>query len=290
MFFKNFLIVGGDKRNAALARQLAGMGTRVRVFGFEGLSARHKGGLRECDGLAQGTAWADVIIGPTPCCGRGNFLNMPFHGRGVTVEALLANLGPEQIFIAGLMGPEVLALAAKAGVRAIDMLQREDLAVLNAVIAAEGALQLAMAETDITLNGSDVMVLGYGRVGKMLCKMLAGIGARVRVAVRSPEKAAAARVFGYCGVYPEELPEYLANVQVIFNVATGVILNESNLRYVPRCCVLVDLASAPYAIDRHARGAEGLKIIRALSLPGKSAPATTAKYICEAIHEILNGL
>ena len=41
--------------------------------------------------------------------------------------------------------------------------------------------------TDITIHGSNVLVLGYGRIGKSLSRMLKGIGAKVTVEARKEE-------------------------------------------------------------------------------------------------------
>ena len=51
---------------------------------------------------------------------------------------------------------------------------------------AEGAIQLAMEELPITLHGARVLVIGYGRLGRVLADRLAGLKARVSVAVCRP--------------------------------------------------------------------------------------------------------
>lgn len=53
------------------------------------------------------------------------------------------------------------------------------MAVLNAIPTAEGAIQIAMEEMPVTIHGSKALVLGFGRVGKTLAKMLDGIGAKL---------------------------------------------------------------------------------------------------------------
>ena len=56
--------------------------------------------------------------------------------------------------------------------------------VLNAIPTAEGAIQIAMEEMPVTIHGSKAFVLGFGRVGETLAKMLNGIGAKTYVAAR----------------------------------------------------------------------------------------------------------
>ena len=46
---------------------------------------------------------------------------------------------------------------------------------------AEGAIQLAMEELPITLHGARVLVIGYGRLGRVLADRLAGLGRELRL-------------------------------------------------------------------------------------------------------------
>ena len=54
--------------------------------------------------------------------------------------------------------------------------------IANAVPTAEGAVQLAMEELPITLHGARVLVVGFGRVGKLTAHRFRALGARVSVA------------------------------------------------------------------------------------------------------------
>lgn len=62
--------------------------------------------------------------------------------------------------------------AEKRGLTIHDYFEREELAIHNAVPTAEGAIQLAMEETPITLYGSRCLVTGFGRVARALCRLL----------------------------------------------------------------------------------------------------------------------
>lgn len=51
--------------------------------------------------------------------------------------------------------------------------------IMNAVPTAEGAIQIAMEQTDVTLHGLPVLVIGHGRIGSLLARRLAALGAKV---------------------------------------------------------------------------------------------------------------
>lgn len=84
-------------------------------------------------------------------------------------------------------GQNIYDLAIKNHVNVIDILKKEELAVLNSIPTAEGAIEVAMKNSEITLHNSRVLILGFGRIGKVLAKMLHGIGAKVYVEARKEE-------------------------------------------------------------------------------------------------------
>ena len=51
--------------------------------------------------------------------------------------------------------------------------------------------------------------------------------------------------------------------------------------------MLIDIASNPGGIDRNIAKKKDLKLIWALSLPGKVAPVTSAEFIKETIYHVL---
>ena len=142
----------------------------------------------------------------------------------------------------------------------------------------------------ITLHQSKAMVLGYGRIGKILCKMLHGIGAHVHAVVRQYSDAAIVRSFGYTPIFFNNLQENLCNMDVIFNTVPSIILDKNNLKFIQKDCVIIDMASKPFGVDYEASKGEGLKVMWASSLPGKVAPVTAADYIKETVYNILSEL
>jgi len=79
-------------------------------------------------------------------------------------------MNKSQLFIAGRITDKIAQLADVYNVYSVDLLEREEMAVLNAIPTAEGAIQIAMEEMPITLHGSNALILGFGRIGKILAK------------------------------------------------------------------------------------------------------------------------
>ncbi|MCL2373427.1 MAG: NAD-binding protein [Defluviitaleaceae bacterium] len=279
-----YSIIGGDKRNLALAQLLVRDGHEVKLFGFEMYDGEF---FVKCKNLAETLKHAEYIIAPTPLALSSGVLNAPFHGKNIYLEDLFRRIKGGQVVIAGYVKPEAQQLAARHGVRLVDMLHREDLLMLNAIPTAEGALQIAIAETEITLHNACVMVVGYGRIGKVLSRMLQAIGAKVTVITNSKQAHAEATAAGHLAVDFAGLNEQLPGVAIIFNTVPKILLDEANLPLVQRDSLTIDLASPPYGTDAAAARELGLRVLFSGSLPGKVAPVTTATYIKAAVEDIV---
>lgn len=155
--------------------------------------------------------------------------------------------------------------------------------IANAIPTAEGALQYAMENSQITLHGSKCIVLGFGRCGKVLAHMLKGIGVDLSVEARSLSDLAYIESYGYTPVPLSELSQYLNQYDFIFNTVPTMILDEEKLNKVKKDCLIIELASQAGGVDFNIAKNLGIKIINAQSLPGKVASETAAKIIFDTI-------
>ena len=192
-----------------------------------------------------------------------------------------------KLLIAGSITPEVYKLANDEYIEIIDIMKREELAVLNTISTAEGAIQIAIENTNKIIHGSNILILGFGRIGKVLAKKLEGLSANVTCAARKNEDLAWIKTYGYKETNIKLLGENLSEYDVIINTVPNLILTEKNMKYIKDDCLLIDLASNPGGIDKKAAKDRMLKLICALALPGKVAPVTTAEFIKETVYNIL---
>ena len=184
--------------------------------------------------------------------------------------------------MAGQVKGEHREMAEKHGVE--DYFRRETLTIANAAITAECALRLAAEEE--ALAGKRCLVLGFGRIGKLLCHRLQGLGCGVTAAARKPEDLAWIRAYGYEGAALSELKKYLAPADVVFNTVPTMILDRGLLRELSPRCLCVDLASFR-GIDADGAQARGIRCLWARGLPGKMAPHKAAEALRDTIYEIL---
>ena len=171
-----------------------------------------------------------------------------------------------------------------------DFLDDEDFAIYNSIPTAEGAIEIAMRETKMTINSSNCLVLGYGRIGKVLAKMLTGIGAKVYCEARKNEDIAWIKAYGYEPIHLNDLDGTLSKFDIIINTIPFQILDENRLDMLKKDVVIIDLASNPGGVDRKAAREKNIKVIWALSLPAKVAPLTSAEFIKETLYHVLKEL
>ena len=152
---------------------------------------------------------------------------------------------------------------------------------------AEGAIQLALEELPITLHGSACLIIGFGRVGKVLAAYLRGLGANVTVAVRKYADRAWLRAYGYGSADTENLAASLNRFDLLINTVPARVLGQKELACLKRDCLCIDLASKPGGIDLSAAQQLGIRCIWALSLPGKVAPYTSGEIIRDTILNML---
>lgn len=273
----NFAIIGGDVRNAKLAKMLALEGNTIYTYGIENKEElKDTENIINCKTIKEAVRNAKKIIGPIP------FLNT------IEIEELIELIN-EKTLIAGNIPEEVHNLAKGKNIKIIDIMKNEELAILNIISTVEGTIEIAISNTDKILQGSNILILGFGRIGKLLAKKMESLSTKVTCTARKYEDLAWIRAYGYEAIDTNCLKETdLSKYDIIINTIPQLILTKERLKYVNKECLLIDLASKPGGIDREEAKNRNLKYIWALALPGKVAPVTTAKFIKETIYHILN--
>ena len=282
-------IIGGDLRIVKLAELLIKDDFKVYVYGIENAEDLEEiDKLIRCKTIEDAIKASDIILGPMPLSVDRKTLSAPFSDDKIVIDDLIEKMANKnKTFIAGKILDNVAEKLQEKNINFIDMLKREELVVLNTISTAEGTIQLAMEETQRTLHGSKILVMGFGRVGKVLAKMLDGIGAKVSCEARKDSDIAWIKAYGYTPIHLSEIENSLGEYDVIINTIPFLILDEERLKHIKKDCTIIDLSSNPGGVDRNAARKLDLKVIWALSLPGKVAPLTSAQFIQETLYHIL---
>lgn len=281
-------ILGGDMRQTALARRLSDMGFETAVWGL--LRDADIGSAVRCSDWHSAVEKSRAVILPLPVSVDGVRVNASAAaGYELRMSHLMHAIAADTLLIGGKFDFGIKEAAKENNIPLLDYFECEELQIKNAVPTAEGAIEIAMREMPITVFGANVLICGYGRIGKVLSSMLKNIGANVTVAARKQDDLAYITVNGLSAVRfgGEAFEKAAENADVVFNTVPAKILDKTIIENMNRCCLIVDLASGKGGVDFTSAENCGIKAVHALSLPGKVAPATAGNIICDCVLELL---
>lgn len=284
MHRRKYAVIGGDMRNIYLAELLKKDYQYVEIYGFD---KSEKPWATKNSSLDLILSEARVIVGGIPLVADNNYLSTPFSEVKTPINEVIEKVSENSLLIAGKISDSIKSQLSQKNVKCFDILNREELAVLNAVPTAEGAVSILLEELPITLMDSRVLIVGYGRIGKILAKMLQGFGAEVWAAARKYSDIAWIEAQGLKPVPMHQLARYVSDMDAIVNTVPSLVITKDILEKTRNGCFLLDLASSPGGIDFKVAEALGFKVMWSLGLPGKIAPLTAGDIIRRTIYNII---
>ncbi len=282
----NIAIIGGDLRQIKLAELLDADGGCVRVYGINpGICPRRL--ISEANVRLSGDD--DIIILPMPVSHDGVHINAPFASAAISLNDILAQINVHSTVFGGKLPKEFADALYSKGIAAFDYAENEELMIKNAIPTAEGAVALAINETPVTVWKSKCLVTGWGRCAKALSRILSAMGADVTVAARRGSAKAEIQTLGMNAVDIAHIVYTMHEYDIIFNTVPVKIFTKPLLEDVKKDAVMIDIASKPGGIDFDAAKSLGVRVIWALSLPGRIAPITSGEIIKDTISGMIGG-
>ena len=273
-------LIGGDARQEEVCRILAARGFEVAAFDFD---AAQDVPRTKCRTLADAVQAAHAVLLPVPSVSKNAQGKECVNTTGISVEEFLDILPRGQRIVGGFTD----GFTERHGdaFRLYNLLSSENFQIPNAVLTAEAAIGIAIQKPPVSLWNSNALVLGYGRIGKILAAALRDLGARVTVAARSGQARtlAAANHLYAVDCESHRFDMCLRRADVIFNTAPAMLLDADHLLYASRCRLIVDLASGGGGTDFEAARRLEIETVHALGLPGKSAPVSAGRILAECI-------
>ena len=259
----NICVMGGDLRNFFLAKLLSKEKHEVKVYGFEKIE-----NFRECETYENMLSSSEIVVLPIPFTKDKKTINMPLSNRNIRIQELAYHLENKTIFV-GNMPEDIQEILKEKQNEVIDFMKKEEFAVLNAIPTAEATIEIILKNTNKILQGSHCLILGFGRIGKVLAHKLQGLAVDVTCMVTNEIEKAWAIAYGYQTTTIEKLQNYYTKIKqydIIINTIPKIIFKEE-LKEIKKETLVIDLASKPYGIDRKIVEEENINFIEALGLP-----------------------
>lgn len=283
----SILLLGGDQRQIYLAKALKQMGRSVKTWG-----------LPLPDGIAsiQYKEWREAvqdntcIVLPLPASRDDIHINAPFVSAEdlPRIDSLLSE-SKNKLILGGKLSKCFLQTAHSNGHVCYDYFLSEGLQLKNALLTAEAAIEIAMHELPVALDGTKISIIGYGRIGELLAQKLIALGAKITVYARREEVLVRAQL-AHCKTKSIQAKDAVLTLQtidpetrIVFNTVPEILFTSPVLRFFPKECLFVELASAPGGIDSNTAQELGIHSITASALPGKYAPETAGLILAQTV-------
>ena len=297
----NISIIGGDLRSVRLVENYAAEGNTIYTFGLENYnwkenttssSEEKNSEIVLCENLSEAMEKSNIVIGGIPFSRDGIKLNAPFARKEILIENFKKNLNGKKFFAGRILeenfGTEENASEDKPKIQMYDLLKDDELTILNAIPTVEGAIKIAIDEREETIHESNVLVCGYGRIGKIACDRFSKLGANVYCTARKETDLAWIREKRFIPLTYPEVINFASKFDIIINTVPTLIIRKEEIDAFKKDVLLIELASMPGGFDKEYIKQKELKLITAPGIPGKEMPKTAAKYIKKVIDKILD--
>ncbi|HEY7659813.1 MAG TPA: dipicolinate synthase subunit DpsA [Actinomycetota bacterium] len=269
---RRIALVGGDERDPEIARLAAETGADVVAFGLPWPEGGIPGVALAASAKAAVQGAAYVFL-PIPM-GIGLHVYAPHADEPIVANrSLLSAMAPGGHLFLGRATPELREEAEASGVELHEYDPDKELMLLRAPAIVEGAIQLAIEHTDVTIHDANVVVVGYGTIGSLLARRLRDLGARLHVAARNPIQRAAAHADGARTHALEELRDLAPTLQMVFSTVPARVVDRAVLERLPPRSLVLDIAPPPDHADLDAAAELGHRAVWARGL-GRRAPIT----------------
>lgn len=260
---KKITIIGGDRRLRIVKERLESEGFYVDSIGL----------FHEDNGNCENS---DVLLFPVPTTKDNATVFCPLTHKVIKLSQF--ETFKDKLFLT--------ANYIFNGNNCIDYCKNDSYALLNAIPTAEGAISFAIENTEKTLFGSKVLVIGYGRTGKILADRLKGLGCDLTVSARRQRDFALITAAGIKHRHTSFLDTQELDYDIIFNTVDCFVLNK-NLENL-KDTLLIDLSSKG-GFDLEKAKELGISSSRLPGIPGKTAPVSAGEILANTVVNLIKG-
>jgi len=260
-FMKKLLFLGGDKRNITAFYELKSKGFYVDSIG---LFTSDTGKIEE----------SEVLVLPVPTTKDKKYLYCPETKAKIPIFEIEKKAEERLIISCGYTFPTK---------NNVDLLSLDSFAYLNAVPTAEGAISFAIENTDFTLWKAKILVIGFGRVAKVLVDRLNSFGCDLFVSARKQRDFALIDSKNIKYLQTDKTAKNISDFDIVFNTVDVHLFDDLSAF---GSTLLIDLSSKG-CVNFESEDIKDKRIYKLPAIPAKTAPITSGKILAQTIISLL---
>ncbi len=281
----NIGIIGGDSRQLYAAEYLSGKGYKCFVYGF--MHTTIPPSLKIALNLKEIMS-NKIILLPLPVTKNGKTINSPLSQADIPLKDIAEQLTDEHIILYGMAPISTERQIIAKCKNAVDYYKIESFTLKNALLTAEGLVGIILDKLPQSCFKMKIAITGFGRIGSFTAEKLSSLGAEVSIFARNRTQLLRAATSGYNSLNLSALKDNIYRFDCIINTVPSVIIDNNIISNSNKSCVFIEAASAPYGIDFDSCIKNERTLIKAFSLPGKTAPKSAGIIIAETLEECLS--
>lgn len=181
-----------------------------------------------------------TVIIPIPFSADGKSVYTPFFKKSVPINIFFENCHSDVRLIGGTI-PETYSSQKK---HYYDLTKDDEFIKSNLQPTIEGIIQYILNSIEYSISGSKILIIGFGRLGKMLAKHLQTFGAEIAVACSNNDEISVAKDANLYSCTIEQKSDRF-DIDIIVNTVPAHVLTEQELKRISCHTMLIDVASVP---------------------------------------------
>lgn len=255
---EKFLILGNDKKMISCCNKLRRMGYTAEMY----------------DNCKDFDRFNNIVL-PLP-----TIANRKIKGTDMTFDEFKQKLDCEQKVFCGNINVTSVE-------NYYSYYYDEAFLINNSRLTAQGVLRLILDSIDCDLLELNAVVIGYGRCGKAISRLLKNCGINVVSASRRNKTLLEAHEDGIKAVLINQIDELVDSTDIVINTVPVNIIKREYISRLDSNDIYIEVASKPYGFDITETDVYNFRYILAESLPGRFVPESAGENIADTVLKIL---
>ena len=230
--------------------------------------------------------------------GSYDYLIIPITGidesltiRGSSIklhEECLEHLKDTTI-LTGLIHPVLKETCDRYHIKLVSYLT-EDFAIGNNYLTTEGVIERLVQLSSKAIYQSHILIVGYGKLGQVLSKVLSAFKANLTIVARDPKDLTKIKIDGHKPITYDDLEAIIGHYDFVITTVPSPVLHDDELSMLAKSqAIVLDVSSAPYSFDLKKALSLNVQAYRLPQIPAKVAPDTAGMLMANAILGLIGG-